>query len=107
MIGVRGWQYVCRRNKGDPGVRAPNKIDTGGQRAIPPGPCKTRHPRMLKTPNVNDTTVTKEDRQQVGATTVNEKIRNGIKITAQESREQTDQWNQYNDEKKRHGQDYD
>jgi len=51
---------------------------------------------MLKTPNVNDATVTKEDRQQVGtltgsieragATTVNETIRNGIKITAQESR---------------------
>ena len=47
-------------------------------------------------PNVHDTTITKEDRQQVGtltgsikragATTVNEMIRNGIKITAQESR---------------------
>ena len=51
---------------------------------------------MLKTPNVNDTTVTKENRQQVrtlagsikraGATMVNKTIRNGIKITTQESR---------------------
>lgn len=60
MLRVRARQYVCRRNKREPGVWALLKINAGSEKTVPPGPRETRYIGMIERPNVNHTTITKK-----------------------------------------------